>query len=164
MQVTIIGSGNMAKGIGSRLLSGGHDVTLHARDNDKVTAITSELQSAEAKGQITSVAIGSPADDIVILATPYTEVQNIAKNYDNFKNKIVVDITNPVDFNTFQLIPEAGRSGAQEIADSLPAATIVKAFNINLAGALLAGSIEKKSWMSLLQATTSRLKQRFGSW
>lgn len=144
MQVTIIGSGNMTKGIATRLTNGGHTVTIHARDEAKATALVDELKAADASANISTAAVGSKLDKIVILATPYTEAEAIAQEYDGFKDKILVDITNPVDFNTFQLIPEAGRAGAEEIAAQLPNATVVKAFNTNLAGPLQAGSVDGK--------------------
>lgn len=137
MNITIIGNGNMAKGIGTRLVGGGHTVTIHARDESKGKELAEQLGASVA-------AVGSPADDIVILAVPYGEIAGIAKEYDGFKGKIVVDITNPVDFSTFQLIPAPGQSGAQEIAKLLPGATVVKAFNTTLAGPLAVGTVEGK--------------------
>lgn len=144
MNITIIGNGNMAKGIATRLVSGGHKVTIHAHDEDKGNELVAHLKTVSSSADVSVATVGSSADDIVILATPYTETETIAKQYDGFAGKTVIDITNPVDFNTFQLIPEPGQSGAQEIAKLLPQATVVKAFNTTLAGALEAGKIDGK--------------------
>ena len=138
MNVTIIGTGNMAKGIATRLVSGGHKVTFHAKDEAKGKELASQFKD------VSVVEAGSAADEIVVLAVPYGEVENIAKEYNGFDGKIVVDITNPVDFSTFQLIPAPGDSGAEEIAKLIPNAKVVKAFNTTLAGALAAGTIEGK--------------------
>ena len=138
MQITIIGSGNMAKGISTRLVSGGHKVTIHAKDEAKGAELAKELDG------VTVAAVGGQTDDIVVLAVPYTEIENIAAQYVGFEGKTVVDITNPVDFNTFQLIPEAGVSGAELVQKALPKAKVVKAFNTTLAGALIAGKVEGK--------------------
>lgn len=138
MNVTIIGSGNMAKGIATRFVSGGHSVAVHAKDTEKAK----ELQNAV--GDVTLEEIGAPVADVVVLATPYTEVEAIAANYGGFKGKVVVDISNPVDFNTFQLLTPRGESGAEHVAEVLPEAKVVKAFNINLAGVLAAGEVEGK--------------------
>ncbi|MFJ2259780.1 NAD(P)-binding domain-containing protein [Streptomyces sp. NPDC087844] len=43
MQVTIIGSGNMAGGIATRALSGGHRVRLEDRDAAKARALADSL-------------------------------------------------------------------------------------------------------------------------
>lgn len=142
MNVTIIGSGNMAKGIGTRLVSGGHSVTIHAQNEDKGHELAAKLHDLSDAADVSVAAVGSGTGDVVILATPYTEVETIAEQYDGFDGKIVVDITNPVNFDTFELIPEPGKSGAQEIAKLMPNAKVVKAFNTTLAGALEAGHID----------------------
>ena len=160
MRVSIIGSGNMAKGIASRLLSGKHEVTIHARDEAEAETLVQELQPNNESKSVTVTSIGHPADDIVIMATPYSEVESIATHYEGFKDKIIVDITNPVDFETFELLPEPGRSGAQEIAEKLPQAKVVKAFNTNLAGALLAGEIEGKSLDVFIAGDDGHSKQQ----
>lgn len=134
MKVTIIGSGNMAKGIATRLVSGGHTVTVHAQDLEKAREIES----------VNVIGVGGETDELVILATPYTEVDSIAKSYKGLRGKVVIDISNPVDFNTFELLPKPGDSGAQHVAEVLPKAKIVKAFNTTLAGALVAGEIDGK--------------------
>lgn len=144
MNITIIGNGKMAKGIGARLVNGGHKVTFHVQDKSKGNEAAEYLKSLKESADVAVTEVGSNTDDIVILATPYTETENIAKKYDGFDGKVVVDITNPVDFNTFELIPETGQSGAQEIAKLLPGAKVVKAFNTTLSGTLMAGTVDGK--------------------
>ena len=144
MNITIIGNGNMAKGIGTRLVTGGHTVAIHAKDTTKGNELAAHLNTLSPTAGVTVAPVGSKTDDIVIVATPYTEIDNVAKEYNGFASKIVVDITNPVDFNTFQLIPEPGQSGAQLVAELLPEATVVKAFNTTLAGPLAAGTVDGK--------------------
>lgn len=144
MNVTIIGNGNMAKGIGTRLVNGGHKLTIHAKDEANGTELVAHLKTLSDSADVSIATVGSDTDEIVILATPYTESEAIAKEYNGFDGKVVIDITNPVDFNTFQLIPEAGQSGAQEIAMLIPGAKVVKAFNTTLAGTLEAGLVDGK--------------------
>ncbi len=50
MNVTIIGAGNMGRGIGTRLVSGGHNVTLMDRDPQKAKTLAQELSGNAAKG------------------------------------------------------------------------------------------------------------------
>lgn len=160
MQVTIIGNGNMAKGIGTRLVNGGHKVTLHAQDQAKGDELATRLGKLTSTAEVSVAKVGSATDEIVILATPYGEVENIGREYNGFENKIVVDITNPVDFNTFQLIPQPGSSGAQEIAKLLPKAKIVKAFNTTLAGALEAGTIDGKELDVFIASDSQEAKDK----
>lgn len=136
MNVSIIGAGNMARGIGLRLVAGGHHVTLHVQNKAKGQALAQEL------GHDTAVVQGGlPESQIVILAVPYAAMSAIAKNFHGLAGKVVVDSTNPVDFKTFQLIPEPGQSGAQEVAKLLPEAKVVKAFNTVFASILAAGTV-----------------------
>jgi predicted dinucleotide-binding enzyme len=57
--------------------------------------------------------------------------------------KVIVDITNPVDFATFDsLVTPAQSSAAEEIAKVAPAgAKVVEAFNTTFAGTLLTGQV-----------------------
>ena len=146
MNITIIGNGNMAKGIATRVIAGSHSVNLHAKNPEKANALANELKANAPSGVTVEVKVaGSPTDQVVVLAVPYIEVSAIAEQYgDTLNGKVIVDITNPVDFNTFQLIPAAGVSGAEEIAQLLPNSKVVKAFNTIFAGTLIAGEVEGK--------------------
>lgn len=144
MNVTIIGSGNMAKGIATRFVSGGHKVAIHAQDEVKGNELVNYLKKVSETADVSVTSVGSDTEAIVVLATPYTEAEAIATQYNGLEGKTVIDITNPVNFDTFQLIPEAGQSGAQEIAKLIPNATVVKAFNTTLAGTLVAGTVDGK--------------------
>ena len=62
---------------------------------------------------------------------------------DALSGKVLIDITNPVDFTTFDsLVVAPGTSAAEEIAAlAAPGAVVVKAFNTAFAGTLVAGSV-----------------------
>ena len=159
MKVSIIGSGKMAKGIAARLLSGGHEVTVHVRDLEKGNTLATELKSDAKEIAVNVVQVGGDVDDLVIVATHYGDVANVVETYAGFAGKTVVDITNPVDFNTFQLIPAAGTSGAEEIAKLAPQAHIIKAFNTIFAGTLAAGEVEGKTLDVLIAGDDQPAKQ-----
>lgn len=76
--------------------------------------------------------------DIVVLAVPYPSVADILKEYkEKLAGKIIVDITNPVNFDTFDsLVVPADSSAAQEVAEQLPDANVIKAFNTTFAATL----------------------------
>ena len=56
-----------------------------------------------------------------MLAVPYTAMADVLAAYGTqLDGKVLVDITNPMDFTTFEpIVPEAG-SAAQEIAAAVP--------------------------------------------
>lgn len=136
MEITIIGTGNMARGIGTRAVAGGHDVTLLGTELAKAEELAGELD-----GSVKAGTVGDPiAADVVVLAVWYPVSREVVERYaDQLDGKIVVDISNPIDTGTFEpILPDAG-SGAQEIAAAAPNAKVVKAFNTTFAGTLAGG-------------------------
>jgi predicted dinucleotide-binding enzyme len=95
MNVTIIGAGNMGRGIGHRLVAGGHDVTVVDRDPEEAGRLTEELRGA-AQGSATVQAAGPGAQlhgEVVILAVYYPGSLEIARELgDRLAGKVVVDI------------------------------------------------------------------------
>ena len=81
--------------------------------------------------------------DIVVLAVPYGAVAGITDaRQGELAGKVVVDITNPVDFESFDsLVVPADSSAAAEIAAALPASRVVKAFNTTFGGTLASRQI-----------------------
>ena len=81
--------------------------------------------------------------DVVVLAVPYPAVADvIAQRGEQLAGKIVVDITNPLNFETFDsLVVPADSSAAAEIAAALPQSRVLKAFNTTFAGTLAAGTV-----------------------
>lgn len=119
-QVSIIGTGNMGQVIADLVTKGGNTVQpLGRNDRDAVTG------------------------DIVVLAVPYPAVADIvAERGDQLAGKIVVDITNPLNFETFDsLTVPADGSATAEIAAALPQSRVVKAFNTNFAATLASGTV-----------------------
>ncbi len=146
MNVTIIGAGNMGRGIGTRLVSGGNSVTYMDREPERAKALAAEVAAKAKKGaKAAGVAFGSPIkDEIVILAIPYGAtsevIESLGKHLDG---KIVVDITNPLNATYSGLAVAPGTSAAEEIAKKLPADTVVlKAFNTTFAKTLVDGEVE----------------------
>ena len=138
MQITIIGTGNMARGIATRALAGGNAVTLLGTSADKAQALAGELS-----GDVRAGAIGDPiSGDVVVLAVWYQVLDDVLGRYgDQLDGKVVVDITNPVDLETFQPLNLAAGSAAQEIAQKVPGAKVAKAFNTTFAGTLVEGQV-----------------------
>jgi predicted dinucleotide-binding enzyme len=125
----------MAKGIATRLQAGGHQIDFHARDMKQGQELAKSLDA-------TVEELGAQLNEVVVLAIPFGEIVNVAEQYgDAFSGKTVIDITNPIDFATFELIPPAGTAGAEEVANLMPEASVVKAFNTTFAGTLLKGEV-----------------------
>jgi NADPH-dependent F420 reductase len=138
MDVTIIGTGNMARGIATRAVLGGHAVTLLGTDEQKAKALAKELS-----GDVGTGATGDKLDaDVVVLAVPYDAVDDVLKTYaSELEGKVVIDITNPVDVSKFVPLELEAGSAAEEIAAKAPKAKVVKAFNTTFAATLVDGEV-----------------------
>ncbi|MCE1174401.1 MAG: diguanylate cyclase [Propionibacteriales bacterium] len=119
---TIIGTGNMGTAIGGLLSGGGSAVSYISHE---------EVGTQPIDG------------DVVVLAVPYPAIAGIVAAYPGgFDGKTVVDITNPLNFETFDsLVVPAGSSAAAELAAAVPGAKVVKAFNTNFAATLASKSV-----------------------
>jgi 8-hydroxy-5-deazaflavin:NADPH oxidoreductase len=138
MDITIIGTGNMARGIADVALAGGNTVTLLGTDRDKAQALADEL-SGDVRAGVSGDAI---SDDVVVLAVWYHALDDVLGRYgDELAGKTVIDITNPVDPNTYEPLTVEAGSAAQEIAQKAPGAKVVKAFNTTFAGSLVEGQV-----------------------
>ena len=140
MDVTIIGTGNMARGIGKRLIAGGHDVTVLGKETDAAEAVVRDIG---ADGSATAGRSGDPlAGDVVVLAVYYPDAQAAVAGYgDELSGKVVIDITNPVNESFDGLVTPPDSSAAQELARAASGARVVKAFNTTFAGTLNDGSV-----------------------
>src|SRR4051812_50108277 len=119
--VSIIGTGNMGQAIAAIAGTGGHSVEL--------------IGSSDADTQVTG--------DVVVLAVPYPAVsQVLAARGESLAGKVVVDITNPLDFATFDsLTVPADGSAAAEVAAALPQPPVLKGVNTTFARTPAAGSV-----------------------
>jgi 8-hydroxy-5-deazaflavin:NADPH oxidoreductase len=119
--VSIFGTGNMGQAISTLVTNGGNTV-----------------ESFNQSGPDTPV-----TGDIVVLAVPYPAVADIlATRGHELAGKVVVDITNPLNFQTFDsLTVPADGSAAAEIAAALPQSKVLKAFNTNFAATLASGTV-----------------------
>lgn len=120
MEITIFGKGNMGQAIGKNFAEAGNNVQYYGSKD-------------------TAQQLG----DIVVMAVPYPALAALAKQYQaELAGKIVVDITNPLNFETWdELVVPADSSAAQQLQELLPESKVLKAFNTNFAATLQSGKI-----------------------
>jgi 8-hydroxy-5-deazaflavin:NADPH oxidoreductase len=157
-KVTIIGAGNMGRGIGTRLAGEQHQVQILAPTPEHATSLAGELGNGATGGS----ADGPIEGEVVVLATPYDGALDfVAQRGADLTGKVVVDITNPVDWATFdRLVTPDGSSAAQEIAAKLPQnVPVVKAFNTTFAGTLASGEVSGQSLDVLVASDDEEAKR-----
>jgi len=125
--ISIIGTGNMARTIGTLALAGGNTVEVMGRDQSKAANLAKALGGGATTGEWGAV----PAGDIVIVALLFDGVVPAVARYgDAVAGKVIVDICNPFNPTFDGLAHREETSIAQEVAKVAPAsASVVKAFN-----------------------------------
>lgn len=137
--VTIFGSGNMGTAIAELARKGGATVT-HVGSGDTTARVSG---------------------DLVVLAVPHPALDVIVDTYgDQLAGRTVVDITNPLDFSTFDdLVVRGDSSKASELAAALPGARVLKAFNTNFAATLGSGQVGDQPTTVLVAGDDADAKQ-----
>lgn len=133
--ISIIGGGRMSSAIADLSARAGASIQIIRRS------------AASSSGERADVAYGGIGDDLtgelVVLAVPYGAYPSLLEHYrEQLAGKVVIDISNPIDFTTYdELTVPADSSTAAELARLLPEGTaVVKAFNVNLGDTLVTGS------------------------
>jgi NADPH-dependent F420 reductase len=159
MKVTIIGAGNMGRGIGTRAVAGGHDVEITDRDPAEAQKLAEELG-----GSTTALAPSTPfGGEVVVFAVYYPGIKDAVQQYvDQIAGKVVVDITNPVDTQTWDsLATPPGSSSAEEVQRLVPEGTpVVKAFNTTFAPTLVRGEVGGQQLDVLIAGDDDAAKQK----
>jgi len=145
MNITIIGSGNMGRGIGTRAVAGGHSVTFVDRDPAEAEKAATDVRASAKNGaQVSAASLGdAQLGDVVVLAVWYGTNIELAKQLGvRLTGKVVVDIANPLNSTYDGLATAPDSSSAEDLAKAIASgASVVKAFNTTYAGTLLSGSV-----------------------
>jgi predicted dinucleotide-binding enzyme len=131
MKIGIIGSGVVAKALGSGFIKEGHEVKLGSRESDKLSSWVSDNGKQASAGDLVETA---KFGEIIVLAVFGLAAADAIKTAGpkNFVGKIVLDATNPLDKSGGmppKLVGRVGESGGEQNQSLLPGAFVVKAFN-----------------------------------
>ena len=136
MKVTVIGAGNMGSAFVRQLVGAGHQVRVAARD-----AATAAHVAAAHPGAVAGPAAGAAQGaDVVVVATGYADAVAALRTADVQAGQTVIDITNPLTADYMGLTLGHSTSAAEEIAEAVPQAALVKGFNTVFAAVLAEGA------------------------
>ncbi len=145
MNITIIGAGNMGRGIGTRAVAGGHSVTFVDSNPETAEKAAADVKASAKNGaKVATAPLGDvQLGDVVVFAVWYGTNIEIAKQLGNkLAGKVVVDIANPLNSTYDGLATAPDSSSAEDLAKAIAnGAKVVKAFNTTYAGTLLAGQV-----------------------
>ncbi|MDA7950305.1 MAG: NADPH-dependent F420 reductase [Pirellulaceae bacterium] len=134
MKVALLGTGYVATALATSLLKAGHQVAIGSRDPQGAKA--QGLAQTLVNEQITpdSYTITTQQEvvtdsEVILLAIPWPVVIETLSNLENLENKTIIDATNPLSDDFKGLAFGFDTSAAEQIAQAVPEAHIVKAFN-----------------------------------
>ena len=135
MKVLVIGAGNMGAGFVKQLAAAGHQVSVTARDIAKAQAVAQQFGATAVPAD--NAASGT---DAVVVATPYNEAVAALRSVGAQNGSVVIDITNPLTPDYMGLTVGHSTSAAEQIAQAVAGAEVVKGFNTVFAQVLAAGA------------------------
>ncbi|MDX1945309.1 MAG: NADPH-dependent F420 reductase [Pirellulaceae bacterium] len=128
MNVAILGTGGVGGILGSRWAQVGHAVAFGSRDPkaEKPRQLAAKLGPA---GRVVSPGEAIAAAEVIVLAVPWGASREVLASLGDLGGRVLIDCTNPLkaDFSGIEL--GHTESAAERIAEWVPTARVVKAFN-----------------------------------
>lgn len=141
MQIGVLGTGSVGQTVGSKLVELGHEVKMGSREAGGGKA-TEWAASAGEKATEGTFADAAELAELVVNATAGAHSVAVldAAGRDNLTGKVVIDISNPLDFSQ-GFPPSLAIANTDSVAEALqrahPEAQIVKALNTVNAGVMV---------------------------
>lgn len=135
MSIGIIGAGAIGQALAGRFVAADQQVWIsNSRGPDSLKGLAGAL----GPGLVPATVPETAAQEIVVLAVPWRRLQAAVKaaELDDWSGRIVVDTTNPLGPPDFRVADLAGRTSSEVVADLVPGAGLVKAFNTLTPGVL----------------------------
>src|SRR5262245_53929986 len=128
MKIAIIGAGNVGSTLGKGWAAKGHEITFGVQDPDD-SRVQNRVGAAGGKARATGVQEAASTAEVVVLATPWSVVQDVIKACGDLRGKIIIDATNPLKGDLSGLALGHTTSAGEEVARWATGAKVVKAFN-----------------------------------
>ncbi|MGZ6081330.1 MAG: NADPH-dependent F420 reductase, partial [Myxococcaceae bacterium] len=131
MRVGIIGSGTVGQHLGAGFVKHGHEVWVGTRQPAKLAGWASQVGP---KAHVVGSAEAAKQGELLVVATLWTGTEAALKaaGPQNFKGKVVMDVTNPLRPSPNgppTLALGFDTSGGEKVQQWLPGAKVVKAYN-----------------------------------
>jgi predicted dinucleotide-binding enzyme len=126
MTIGIIGSGAIGKAFARTLARAGIEATIsNSRGPDSLKELVRELGPSIKAGTRDEAARA----DMVFIAVNWTRLPEALAGLSDWHGRIVIDANNPIEAPLFKPVDLKGRVSSEVVADLVPNARVVKAFN-----------------------------------
>lgn len=127
MKVGVIGSGSIGGTVGTLWAKAGHEVLFSSRNPEKLSSLVAAAGNSARAGTIAEAASFA---DVIFLAVYYWTTNDALAAAGSLDGKIIIDATNPYNrTNAGQIQRVPNVSSALELAQKMPQAKVVKAYN-----------------------------------
>jgi len=141
MRIGVLGSGLMGGTVGTIFARAGHDVVFsYARSNEKLKMLA---RDAGAKARTGTPREAAQEADVLLLAVHWSRIGDVLKQAGDLSGKVIVTCSLPMNEENTKLIIGTTTSGAEELAEKVPGAHVVCAFN-TVPSEVLIGVFEAK--------------------
>lgn len=133
MKIGILGTGAVGRALGAGFADQGFAVKMGTREQGQ-GKVRDWLETTGPKTSLGSLAEAAGFGDLIVLATAWSGAENAIRlaNPANLSKKVVIDVTNPLDFineGPPRLVLGHTDSGGEQVQRWLPRARVVKALN-----------------------------------
>lgn len=167
MSISIIGAGAIGTAIAQQLARAGITFSIaNSRGPQSLAALVAEL-GPQAKAVTAEQAAQA---DIVFLAVNWSKIPAAVKDLGPWNGRILIDANNAIEAPSFKAVDLGGRASSAVLAEWVPGARLVKAFN-HLQAALLASDPQAEGGRRVLflsgddaaaKTTVAELIERLG--
>lgn len=120
MRIAVIGAGNVGGALGAGFVRAGHEVVFGVRDPDSDKSRAAVAAAPDTRADAPRVAVEGA--DVVAFALRWDAVPVMVADIPSLEGRIVIDAMNRFD-------GDPSRSTSEDLAELLPGARVVKAFN-----------------------------------
>lgn len=127
MKIGILGSGLMGGKLGTIFARAGHEVVFsYSRSDAKLKKLARESKGKSRAGTPRGAAQDA---DALLLAVHWSRVNHVLKQAGDLSGRVIITCSLPMNLDDTRLVISGTSSGAEALAEKLPAARIVSAFN-----------------------------------
>jgi 8-hydroxy-5-deazaflavin:NADPH oxidoreductase len=139
MKIGIIGAGNIAQAFAKQAQKAGYEVAIsNSRGPETLRQLAQELGSG-----ITPVTVQEAAQaDFVMIAVRSNQLRAALAGLPDWNSRIVLDATNGLITRDYEVDDPGGKTSSEFVAELVPGARVVKAFNTLFSAVLAADPLE----------------------
>lgn len=126
MKIGVIGAGSIGRAFATQAIRAGYEVIMsNSRGPESLSEIVKELGDNVSAGSVQDAANA----DVVFLAVIWQNVPKALSGVSSWEGRILIDATNPILVPGYQMADVGEKASSEIIAEFIPGAKVVKAFN-----------------------------------